>query len=52
MKRLALLQLSSAEYKTHIAFISVWDVKNPVYLKEMLHFLSQTVPMYVANQVR
>jgi hypothetical protein len=38
MKRLALLRLSSKECKTHIAFISVWDGKNPVYLKEILHF--------------
>lgn len=51
MKRPALLQLSSTQCKTHIAFIRVWDVKSPVYLKEMPHFLSQTVPMYVANQV-
>lgn len=51
MNWLALLQLSSAECKTHIAFTGVRDVKNSVYLKAMLHFKSQTGPMYVENQV-
>lgn len=37
------LQVSFGERKTYTVFVKILNVKNPVYLKEMLHFLSQIV---------